>query len=304
MHDIVSWQDLVDAVRPVLGAGPAANLASEAIVEAEALGQTRFGLRLLERARVRGSSPQPDAPSLVRDRPGRAVLAAEDVPGPIALATASLLAADKAAACGVGVVAITSLGGSGRLASYATWLASQGMVGLVVAGSAPAVAPFGGGAPALGTNPFAVAMPAQQRPVVVDTATSAMTLAELREADARGQSLPLGTGLDVRGRPTTEATDVESLLPRDGLMGTLAALLVESLTSGVTGQEPTGRERSGTVIAIEADGAVADDLRRRIVRAGGRMPGDATQEALEHARARGVRLSAAARAALEDLSAG
>jgi uncharacterized oxidoreductase len=71
--------------------------------------------------------------------------------------------------------------------------------------SEPSVAPFGGTAPRLGTNPIAVGIPRPgERPIVVDFATSRWAVGKVRVALNRGEPVPEGTLLDAQGRPSLD----------------------------------------------------------------------------------------------------
>jgi uncharacterized oxidoreductase len=67
------------------------------------------------------------------------------------------------------------------------------------------VAPFGGAARFLGTNPWSLGAPASGRPpMVYDAATSTVAEGKVRLARARGAELAHGLVRDPEGRPTTD----------------------------------------------------------------------------------------------------
>jgi hydroxycarboxylate dehydrogenase B len=77
-------------------------------------------------------------------------------------------------------------------------------VGVAVPGSGT-VAPFGGAARFLGTNPWSMAVPAGGRPpLVYDAATSTVAEGKVRLARARGAELAPGLVRDAGGRPTVD----------------------------------------------------------------------------------------------------
>lgn len=95
----------------------------------------------------------------------------------------------------------------GRIGHWAEQCAAAGLVSVhfVNVVSEPSVAPFGGTAPRLGTNPFAVGIPRlDQRPIVVDFATSRWAVGKVRVAFNKGEPVPEGTLLDAQGRPTLD----------------------------------------------------------------------------------------------------
>lgn len=103
----------------------------------------------------------------------------------------------------------------------------------------PIVAPAGGREPLFGTNPFSFAWPRPGRsPVVIDMATASMALGEVQIAARDAKSVPLGTGLDAAGAPTTDPHAILKgvLLPFGGYKGSAIALMVELLAAGAIGE--------------------------------------------------------------------
>lgn len=115
-------------------------------------------------------------------------------------------------------------------------------VGLMAIGSTNAtawVAPPGGTRRLLGTNPFAVAVPARDGGVAfqLDFSTSAVALGKITMAAAAGESIPTGWAVDEHGRDTTDphAALRGSLLSAGGHKGYGLGLMVEVLASALTG---------------------------------------------------------------------
>ncbi len=256
-----------------------AELATSALLESELAGHPQFGLALLHD--VSAAAIERAAGSAVRiEAPGgaSATLDGSDAFGPAVAARAAVAAEQIAERHGTAAVAIKNLGRLGRLAPYVRWLADRGYIALMAANSIASVAPAGGHAAVLGTNPIAAAMPIEgSRSLVVDTATSATTLAAL--ATARGTKTPLAdnSALDADGHLTTDAEMAEALLPRAGSFGSSIGLIVEILTSGIAGI-PSGptRRRSGVLMAFRAaDSAptLGIELANTWQEAGGYLPG-------------------------------
>lgn len=110
---------------------------------------------------------------------------------------------------GIAAAAIRHSMHIGVLGEYTERLAEDGLVGIVTVGVAGTgsgtVAPFGGAARFLGTNPWSVAVPAGGRPpLVYDGATSTVAEGKVRLARAAGARLPPGLVRDAEGRPTTD----------------------------------------------------------------------------------------------------
>lgn len=264
-----------------------ADLAARAVVAGDASGWPEFGLALLARElrdhdgapRPPGDAPAPSSPSAR----ATARIDAQHVPGPVALAAAIRRAGDLARAHGVGVVTVAHAGGTGRVGAYVRALADDGLVGLALAQSRPTVAPYGGTAPVVGTNPVAVAVPRSgagaDRALVVDAATSAVTLARSRRHEQCGTPLPDGVAVDAAGRPTRDAGAVGALLPA-GLLGSLLGLTVETLAGLLTGARGDAVGRGLWVLALDPAAFGVGDLANRAellsqdwLRAGGHVPG-------------------------------
>jgi uncharacterized oxidoreductase len=95
----------------------------------------------------------------------------------------------------------------GRLGEYCEQAALAGMVSLVMVnthGAARRVAPVGGTAPRLGTNPLAFGVPSEEGTLVLDFGTSATAEGKVRVKKIAGQTCPDGWLLDAEGRPTND----------------------------------------------------------------------------------------------------
>lgn len=108
-------------------------------------------------------------------------------------------------ATGVGVVAVRNSGHYGAAGAYAAMATEHGLIGLATTSTpTPAVVPTFGTEPMLGTNPIALAAPAERnRPFLLDMATSTVSLGKLMERWRSGRRIPRGWALDARGRAVT-----------------------------------------------------------------------------------------------------
>src|SRR5436190_20250935 len=87
--------------------------------------------------------------------------------GMLALFYAAEATIRKAAAHGIALVSVTDAWMSGRSAYYVEMIAKAGLVAIHTASSSKMVAPPGGAASVLGTNPIAVAIPSLRGPIVL-----------------------------------------------------------------------------------------------------------------------------------------
>lgn len=95
----------------------------------------------------------------------------------------------------------------GRLGEYCETAAEAGLVSMLMVnthGNARRVAPPGGKAPRLGTNPLAIGAPAPGGPLILDFGTSATAEGKVRVKRIAGQKCPEGWLLDSEGRPTND----------------------------------------------------------------------------------------------------
>jgi uncharacterized oxidoreductase len=95
----------------------------------------------------------------------------------------------------------------GRLGEYCEQAAEAGMVSMVMVnthGNSRRVAPPGGKAPRLGTNPLAIGVPHPDGPLLLDFGTSATAEGKVRVKKIAGQQCPDGWLLDCEGRPTND----------------------------------------------------------------------------------------------------
>jgi uncharacterized oxidoreductase len=117
------------------------------------------------------------------------------------------------------------------------------------------VAPFGGRAAALGTNPIAWGIPRSggQAPILLDYATSAAAQGKLMVARATREPLPQGWVLDAGGRPTTEVEDFYAggvLLPFAAHKGYALSVIVELLAVGLSGGDAVPRTERGSCLFV------------------------------------------------------
>ena len=87
-------------------------------------------------------------------------------------------------------------------------VASEGLIGIVIAQSPEFVAPHGAKKAIFGTNPIAIGVPSEGGPVVMDMATAAYAWFGVLEAKTAGRKIPLGVAQDADGNLTDEPAKV------------------------------------------------------------------------------------------------
>lgn len=144
----------------------------------------------------------------------------------------------KAKAMGVSILAINNCFHSTALWPEIEAITAHGLAALIMNPSHSWVAPAGGSAPVLGTNPIAFGWPRKDHPpYVFDFATSAAARAEIARHRKENKPIPMGWGIDTEGRPTTDPAAVLSgaMLTFGGHKGSALATMVELLAGPLIG---------------------------------------------------------------------
>ena len=115
----------------------------------------------------------------------------------------------KAQEYGCGFVTVRNSNHYGIAGYYAMMALEHECIGISMTNAAVLVVPTFGRDAMLGTNPIAVAAPAgEERPFVMDMATSTVPRGKLEVYHRLEKPLPLGWATDETGTPTTEAGQV------------------------------------------------------------------------------------------------
>ncbi len=172
---------------------------------------------------------------------------------------------EKARTEGVCIGTLIHSGHIGRLGEYCEQAAAAGMVSLFMVnthGAARRVAPVGGTAPRLGTNPLAFGVPHEEGPLVLDFGTSATAEGKVRVKRIAGQTCPDGWLLDAAGEPTNDPNTLYgdppgTIRPMGGdqaYKGFGLALMIEvlagALSGGVTIREKPVNQLGNCVFAL------------------------------------------------------
>ena len=159
--------------------------------------------------------------SVLRETAATALIDGGNQTGMVAAYRATEATIARAQANGLAIVSLANTWMTGRSAYYCEMIARAGLVGIHTVASPPAVAPFGGTRPALGTNPIAFGFPGEGDPLVIDMGTAAFMATDLQFRERLGAPIPEGVALGPDGRPTTDASVARfgTLLPFRRLAG-------------------------------------------------------------------------------------
>jgi hydroxycarboxylate dehydrogenase B len=166
---------------------------------------------------------------------------------------------------GLAAGTLMNCGHIGRLGEYGERAAGLGFVLFATVnnhGYGRAVAPPGGTAGRIGTNPICLATPAGEQPaVVLDIGTSVCAEGKVRVCYNKGVSVPEGWLLDADGQPTTDARVLYhepkgTILPLGGSQaykGFGLGLLLDMLAGGLSGapcSRPENEPRSANAVVF------------------------------------------------------
>jgi uncharacterized oxidoreductase len=254
-----------------------ASWVAELLVRANLVGYDSHGImRLPQYARAINSAlVRPGAAvEIVKESPATALINGNWGFGQVVARRAMELAIRKARESAISSVGAYNLYDVGRLADYTRMAAEQNVVGIMMAnggGAFPLVAPFGGVAGRLATNPIAIAFPTGSSvPFILDMATSIVAEGRVRVKRNRGEKTPEGWLLDNQGFPTTDPNALYeeprgTILPLGGNAGHKGfglAMVVEILSGilarGGYAREGAHRFGNGTFIVVIEIGAFVD----------------------------------------------
>jgi LDH2 family malate/lactate/ureidoglycolate dehydrogenase len=226
-----------------------ARTTAEVLVAADLAGIDSHGATLLalyERQVRAGKASARPTIRTVRDRGAVMVIDAGagfgQVPG--MMAVEGII--ERARTFGLAAAAVRNSNHYGAAGIYARRMAEAGLIGITTSSVwRPAIAPTGGTAPMLGTNPIAFAAPRRNaRPFLLDMATSAVAIGKLKLAIRAGTGIPEGWAVTGEGapqrHPTLDLVDT-LLLPlggdrlHGGHKGYGLAAMVEILSSALSG---------------------------------------------------------------------
>jgi LDH2 family malate/lactate/ureidoglycolate dehydrogenase len=222
---------------------------AELLVRADAMGHTTHGLAQLGDYLAELESGRMATTGVARvicDRGATVVWDGRRLPGVWLTSKAMELAIARARQYGVCAVSIRRSHHIACLASFLPDAIDAGMMA-ILASSDPSdamVAPYGGTQAVFTPDPIAVAIPTEDRPILVDMSSSITTVGMSARLRRNGQRFPGQWAIDASGVPTNDPDILKgnppgTLLPVGGTdhghKGYGLALMVEALTQGLSG---------------------------------------------------------------------
>lgn len=200
-----------------------AMVAADILVTADLRGVESHGVIRLNSyygSRISRNLLDPSTPlRIINETPTTLALDAGNGLGMVAGYQAMKRCIQKAGENGLAMVTVRNSNHYGIAGYYAMMALGYDMIGISFTNSQPLVAPTYGRTRMIGTNPIAVAVPAEShRPYVLDMATSIVPIGRITVYEKRGQSIPEGWGVDQEGQITTNPADVHqgALMPLGG----------------------------------------------------------------------------------------
>jgi L-2-hydroxycarboxylate dehydrogenase (NAD+) len=200
-----------------------ASLASKVLVSADVRGIDSHGVarltgyvRLWEAKRINATP----GIKIIHETPSTATIDGDAGPGLVVAPRAMEIAIQKAKNVGTGWVAVGNSNHFGIAGYHAMMALEHDMIGIAMTNASALVAPTFSIEKMLGTNPIAVAIPAnEQPPFVADFATTTASNGKLEILQRKKGAAPLGWVQDKAGNPTTDASALKhegAMLPLGG----------------------------------------------------------------------------------------
>ncbi|HEY9007317.1 MAG TPA: Ldh family oxidoreductase [Ohtaekwangia sp.] len=191
-----------------------ATLATEVLLHADLRGIDSHGIarlsgyvRLWEAKRV---NAQPDV-RIVHESPSTAVVDGGSGLGLVVAPKAMSIAIEKAKTAGTGWVSVRNSNHFGIAGHHAMMALEHDMIGIAMTNASPLVAPTFSVERLLGTNPIAIAIPAdKQPPFIADFATTTAANGKLEILQRKNQNAPVGWVQTKDGKPSTDPNETKS----------------------------------------------------------------------------------------------
>lgn len=221
MYHYAYLQKFVEQVFIKIGCPPNdAALASEVLISADLRGIDSHGIarlagyvRLYDNGRL---NPAPEI-KIVHETPSTATVDGDRGLGLVVAPKAMQIAMEKADKVGSGWVSVRNSNHFGIAGYHAMMALEKDMIGWTMTNAAPLVAPTFSLEKLLGTNPLAVAVPANaEPPFVADFASTAVAYGKFEILQRKGLPAPIGWAQNAEGQPTDDSNAVKNgggLLP-------------------------------------------------------------------------------------------
>jgi 3-dehydro-L-gulonate 2-dehydrogenase len=160
-------------------------------------------------------------------------------------------AMDLARDHGIGVVGLRNTSHWQRGGTYGHYAAAKGFIAIMWTNTSPNMPPWGGVDAKIGNNPFVMAAPDTDGPVVLDMAMSLYSYGKLEVTRLKGADLPFPGGYNAAGELTCVPGDIEAtkrILPTgywkgaslSFMLDVIAAIMADGKTTATVGEVDRG----------------------------------------------------------------
>lgn len=223
-YDYEKVRDFTNDVFLKMGCSTAdAELATTVLVSADLRGIDSHGVaRLIGYVRLWDADRINPTPNITvpHETPSTAVVDGDSGLGLVVAPKAMEIAIEKAQNVGSGWISVKNSNHYGIAGYHAMMALEHDMIGMSMTNASPLVSPTFSTERMLGTNPIAVAFPAdKQPPFVADFATTTAANGKLEILQRQGKDAPLGWIQDHEGLPSTDPEELKkggALLPLGG----------------------------------------------------------------------------------------
>ncbi|MGB4440166.1 MAG: Ldh family oxidoreductase [Sedimentibacter sp.] len=208
---------------------------SDALVEANLRGVDTHGIRTLPvyiKRFEHGSLNKKPVVEIDRETNIAASVNGDNGLGHIIGEKSMLIAIEKAKKFGIGLVTARNSNHFGATAYFSMKALKNNYIGIAMTNATARLAPTGGITPCYGNNPWSMAIPTGDIPIVSDMAMSVVANSNIIIAREKGTQIPYGWALTKDGEPTQDPNLAELLLPFGAYKGYAIAIINEIL-SGV-----------------------------------------------------------------------
>ncbi len=147
-------------------------------------------------------------PEVVFETPVSAVIEGNDGMGQLLGHKAMTMAIEKAKTTGMAIVTVRNSNHYGIAGYYAKMACNEGLIGMSMTNSEAIMVPTFGRKAMLGSNPIALAVPAEPYDFFFDASTTVVTRGKLEVYNKLQKTLPEGWALGANGKGSTDAADV------------------------------------------------------------------------------------------------
>ena len=204
-----------------------AKITTDVLISADQRGVSSHGLQRLGRY-INGLKVGVMKPvakiSVLKETPNTLLISGDDGLGQVVGYKAMKLVIEKALKNNVALASVCNSNHYGMAAYYSMMALDKDLIGISLTNSEPLLVPTYGKDAVIGTNPISIAVPTgEERPFVLDMATSTVPRGKLEVRNRAGESIPNTWATDELGNPTTDPSRVLKNI-RDGRGGGLLPL--------------------------------------------------------------------------------